>query len=45
MSTKNTKKEKKKIDKKKLALRIACFALAALMLLGTAYTCIALLIG
>ena len=45
MNTKNQKNAKKKIDKKTLALRIACFVLAALMVFGAAYTCIAFLIG
>lgn len=41
--SKNTSK-KKKTDKKKLALRIACGALAALMILGAAYTLIFVLL-
>ncbi len=41
---KKTMGKKKKIDKKKLALRIACGALAALMVFGVAYTVIIVLI-
>lgn len=44
MNKKANKTEKRKIDKKKLALRIACGALAALMILGAAYTLIAVLL-
>lgn len=42
MNKKNVKK--KKIDKTKLALRIACIALAGIMVLGVAYTIITALL-
>ena len=42
MNKKNVKK--KKVDKSKLALRIACGVLAGIMVLGVAYTVIAFLL-
>ncbi len=41
-SVKNVKK--KKVDKSQLALRIACGVLAGIMVLGVAYTVIAVLL-
>ena len=40
----NNKKGKRKTDKSKLAIRIACGVLAAIMVFGVAYTVIAVLI-
>ena len=45
MNKKNVKNvKKKKIDKNKLALRIACIALAGVMVLGVVYTVITALL-
>ena len=45
MNNKNVKNaKKKKVNKRELALRIACGVLAGIMVLGVAYTVIAVLL-